>query len=204
MTTNVTGSPVGAPVPFRVVVLSGPSGAGKTTIVERLINQSPVRLVKSVSATTRQPRVGEVEGQAYYFLTREEFALRQQRQEFLETAEVFGAGHWYGTLRSEVDRARQLQGWSFLEIDVEGATKVMEIYPDAISIFLQPPSLEVLEARLRARRTDSEEVIERRLKQVAVEIGAAARYRYHVVNDQLDRAVAELVGILQQELLTAR
>lgn len=186
-------------VPFRVVILSGPSGAGKTTIVERMIRESPVPLIKSISATTRAPRTGEVHGEAYYFFTPEEFSRRQAAGEFLETAEVFGVGHWYGTLRSEVDRAQAAGGWSLLEIDVEGALRVMELYPDAVTIFLKPPSLEVLEQRLRSRNTDAEDVIQRRLEKARDELRFVDRYRYQVVNLDLDEAVAEIVAILSQE-----
>lgn len=183
---------------FQVVVLSGPSGSGKTTIVERLIQDAPVKLIKSVSATTRAPRKGEVEGEAYYFLSPEEFAARQERGEFLETAEVFGAGYWYGTLKSELERAKALGGWSFLEIDVQGALRIMEQYPEAITIFLEPPSLEVCEQRLRARGTETEEVIQRRLRKVTEELQQSDRYRYRVVNDELDQALAEIRGILKE------
>lgn len=185
--------------PFRVVVISGPSGAGKTTLVERVIRESPVTLIKSISATTRPARVGEVDGDAYYFLSPQEFAERKSRGEFLETAEVFGAGHWYGTLRSEVDRAKSAGGWSLLEIDVEGALHVMELYSDAVTIFLQPPSLETLEQRLRARKTDSEAVIQRRLEKSREELRFVDRYRYQVVNDTLDHAVRDVVEILAKE-----
>ncbi len=186
------------PETFRVVVLSGPSGSGKTTIVERLLREAPMRLVKSVSATTRSPRVGEVDGDAYYFLTLEEFQARRLRDEFLETAEVY-QGLWYGTLKSEIDRARQLGGWSFLEIDVQGALRVMELYPEAITIFLAPPSMEVCEQRLRDRGTESEEILQRRLKKVAEELSYANRYKSTVVNDELDRAVAEILLLLQSQ-----
>jgi guanylate kinase len=181
---------------FRVVVLSGPSGSGKTTIVDRLLDCAPVKLVKSVSATTRQPRTGEIHGEAYYFLSTEEFVERRARGEFLETAEVY-AGLWYGTLKSEVERARGLGGWSFLEIDVQGALHVMELYPDAVTIFLQPPSMEVCEQRLRARGTETEEIIQRRLRKVKEELSYAPRYKYQVVNDELNRAVAEIAQILE-------
>lgn len=184
---------------FRVVILSGPSGAGKTTIVERMIRESPVRLIKSISATTRSPRIGEVHGEAYYFFSRDEFAQRQAAGEFLETAEVFGVGHWYGTLRSEVDRANAAGGWSLLEIDVEGALHVMELYPDAVTIFLKPPSLDVLEQRLRARNTDAEDIIQRRLEKARDELQFVERYRYQVVNHDLNQAVAEIVKILDAE-----
>lgn len=187
---------------FRVVVLSGPSGSGKTTIVERLLREAPVRLVKSVSATTRAPRAGEVHGDAYYFLKLDEFGAKRQRGEFLETAEVY-QGLWYGTLKSEIDRARQLGGWAFLEIDVEGALRVMELYPEAITIFVAPPSMEVCEQRLRDRGTETEEILQRRLRKVAEELSYANRYKYRVVNDNLDRAVAEIAALLQSQQNTA-
>lgn len=191
------------PMPFRVVVISGPSGAGKTTLVERVVREAPVKLVKSISATTRPPRAGEVDGDAYYFLSAEEFGRRQRQGEFLETAEVFGVGHWYGTLKSEVDRARTLEGWSLLEIDVQGALRVMELYPDAVTIFLQPPSLEILEQRLRSRQTDAEGVIQRRLEKAREELKSASRYRFQVTNEVLDRAVKDVVDILSQEFHAA-
>lgn len=185
---------------FQVVVLSGPSGSGKTTVVERLIREAPVKLVKCVSATTRPPRAGEVHGDAYYFLTPEDFATRRTHDEFLEMAEVFGAGYWYGTLKSEIDRARQLAGWAFLEIDVQGALRVMEIYPDSLTIFLEPPSLEVCEQRLRSRGTDTEATIQKRLRKVHEELLLADRYRHRVVNDELDRTVETICHILAKQL----
>lgn len=188
---------------FRVVVLSGPSGSGKTTVVERLLDAAPLRLVKSISATTRAPRNGEVEGESYYFLSPQEFAERKSRGEFLETAEVFGAGYWYGTLKSEVDRAQQLGGWSFLEIDVQGALRVMELYPDVVTIFLHPPSMEECERRLRSRASESEEAVQKRLRQVQEEIGQSGRYRYQVINDRLDDTIAEISRILRREAGTA-
>lgn len=188
---------------FRVVVLSGPSGSGKTTVVERLLEAAPLRLVKSISATTRAPRNGEVDGESYYFLSPQEFAERKAREEFLETAEVFGAGYWYGTLKSEVDRAQRMGGWSFLEIDVQGALRVMELYPDAVTIFLHPPSMEECERRLRSRASESEEAVQKRLRQVQEEIGQSGRYRYQVINDRLDDTIAEISRILRREAGTA-
>ena len=184
--------------PFRVVVLSGPSGSGKTTIVERLIRQASVKLIKCVSATTRPPRVGETHADSYYFLTPEDFAARRIAGEFLETAEVFGAGYWYGTLKSELERARHENGWAFLEIDVQGALRVMEEYPDAVTIFLEPPSIEACEQRLRTRATDSEETIQRRLKKVHDELKLADRYKYRVVNDELEHAIGQINAILTE------
>lgn len=186
---------------FQILVLSGPSGSGKTTVVDRLIGESPVKLVKAISATTRPQRKGEVDGVAYYFLTADEFSRRKNQNEFLETAEVFGAGYWYGTLKSEIQRAKDEGGWAFLEIDVEGALKVMEIYPSALTIFLMPPSLEVCEQRLRSRATDSEETIQRRLRKVHEELALADRYCYQVINDELERAVMEINTIVAKHAI---
>ena len=184
---------------FRVVVISGPSGSGKTTIVSRLLAESPVPLVKSISATTRPPRAGEVNGREYHFLSPEEFAARRDRGEFLEYAEVHGRGCWYGTLRSEIERARAAGAWSLLEIDVQGAMNVVEQYQDAVTIFLTTPSDDVYERRLRARGTEPEEVIQRRLQTARDELKMAPRYRYRIENSDLNRAVREISEILRNE-----
>lgn len=181
---------------MQFVVLSGPSGSGKTTIVERLLELSPVKLVKSVSATTRPPRKNEKEGENYYFLSHEEFAARRRRGEFLECAEVHATGNWYGTLKAEVERARHAGGWALLEIDVQGAMTVLEKYPQALTIFLTTSSEADYEARLKSRGTDSEEVIRQRLETCRDELKYAPRYRHRVVNDNLDRAVREIVQII--------
>ena len=183
----------------RVLILSGPSGSGKTTIVNRLIDEAPVKLMKSVSATTRKPRPQEVDGEDYYFLTDEDFRNRLAGNEFLEFAEVFASGFLYGTLRSEVERAWAEKAWAFLEIDVEGALNVMQQYPDAVTIFLKTPSAEEFERRLRSRGTENEEVIRKRLATAASELQFADRYRHIVVNDQLERATGEICEILKSE-----
>lgn len=184
--------------PVQVVVLSGPSGSGKTTIVHRLLRESPVPLMMSVSATTRPRREGEVDGRDYYFLTPEEFQRRRRDNEFLECAEVHRSGYWYGTLRSELERARRRGAWALLEIDVEGALNVMRVYPDALTIFLTTPSEEEYERRLRQRGTESDEVIRRRLQTARNELQSAGSYKYRVVNDDLDRAVREICHIIAQ------
>jgi guanylate kinase len=189
-------APSSTPVSHRIVVLSGPSGSGKTTIVNRLLAESPVPLVMSVSATTRPPRKGEVDGEDYYFLTPEEFERRRQAGDFLECAEVHRSGYWYGTLWSELQRAERLGAWSLLEVDVQGARNVMQRYPDALTIFLETPSIDEYERRLRARGTESEAVIARRLQTAQEELNLSHAYRYRVVNDHLDRAVAEICGVL--------
>lgn len=184
-------------IPDQIVVLSGPSGSGKTTLVERLLANSPIPLMKCVSATTRPQRPGEVEGEAYYFLAPERFEELRQADAFLEYAEVYQSGYWYGTLMSEVTRARSQQAWAFLEIDVHGALNVTRLFPDAVTIFLKMPSHAELERRLRGRQTESEEVIQRRLATAREELQYADQYQHQVVNDDLDRAVAEIHQILK-------
>ena len=181
---------------LQVVVLSGPSGSGKSTIVNRLVTESPVKLVKMISATTRPKRKNETDGEDYYFLTSDEFSKIRSNGGFVECEEVHSSGFWYGTLHSELHRASKEGGWAFLEIDVKGALSVMEQYPGAITIFLETPSEEVFEQRLRARGTESEDVIQRRLRTAREELKFADRYRYQVCNDDLDRAVGEIIEIL--------
>ena len=183
----------------RIVVLSGPSGSGKSTLVRLLVDRAPVKLVMSISATTRPPRPNEVNGRDYWFLTDAEFRNRLAEGQFLEHAEVFSSGFLYGTLSSEMDRAWSQGGWAFLEIDVQGAMKVMQQYPNAVTIFLSTPSPGEFERRLRARGTESEEVIQRRLATAEKELQMADRYKYVVVNDQLETAVSEICEILKAE-----
>jgi guanylate kinase len=181
---------------MQFVVISGPSGSGKTTIVARLLETSNVKLVKSVSATTRQPRKGEIDGENYYFLTPDEFARRREKGEFLECAEVHQSGNWYGTLRSEVERAQRLGGWALLEIDVQGALQITRKYSQALTLFLRTSSEAEYEKRLRGRGTDAEEIIQRRLANARKELEYAPEYCYQVVNDDLERAVGEIVNII--------
>lgn len=182
----------------RVAVLSGPSGSGKTTIVERLLSDSQIQIEMAVSATTRPPREGEIHGKHYYFLSSEDFQSRRESGDFVECAEVHRSGFWYGTLKTEVERIQQAGSWVLLEIDVEGALKVMQMYPQALSFFLQTPSSDEYEKRLRSRGTESEEVIQRRLRTAAEELKSASAYRYRIINDDLDRAVGEICGVLEE------
>lgn len=182
---------------LRIVVLSGPSGTGKSTIVNRLATQDEVKLIKAISATTRAPRNQERPGEDYYFLSKEEFLRRRDANELVECFEVHGSGNWYGTLRSEVQRAQASGGWAMLEIDVQGAMHVLAQYPEAVTIFIRTASETEFEQRLRARGTESEEVIQRRLQTARSELEMADRYRYQVINDDLDRATAEIVQILK-------
>jgi guanylate kinase len=183
----------------RLVVVSGPSGAGKTTVMKRVFEQSGVPLVQSVSATTRPPRPGERDGVDYHFLTTEEFLSRQKRGDFLECFQVFGRGHWYGTLQSEVTTGLEAGKWVVLEIDVQGARAATAEYTDAVTIFIQPSSAAELERRLRRRATETEEALARRLERARWELTQAPGYRYIVINDDLDRAVEEICEILNRE-----
>jgi guanylate kinase len=182
--------------PGRVVVVSGPSGVGKSTVVERLLECPPVPLVRSVSATTRAPRPGEVDGVDYYFLGLEEFQRRRVAGEFLECLAVFGRDEWYGTLKSEVLPRLAAGQWVLLAIDVEGARQVVKDYPDTVTIFLRAGSFEELERRLRGRKTETDESVTQRLGEARRELAAADAYDYQVVNDDVDRAVREIHDIL--------
>ena len=180
----------------KLVVISGPSGAGKTTVLKRVLGGCPLPLSLSVSATTRSPRPGEIDGKDYHFLSPEKFALRREAGEFLECFEVFSRGHWYGTLASEVTSSLKAGKWVVLEIDVQGAMAVLDQYPEAITIFVQLRSLEELEQRLRGRGTETEDKIARRLEVARRELELADRYRHRVINDELDQSVAEVCDIL--------
>jgi guanylate kinase len=178
----------------RLIVISGPSGAGKSTVVDAVLAASPLPIVLSVSATTRKPRKGEVEGEDYYFLTPEQFAARQARGDFLECKEY--AGNWYGTLQSQVAAGLAEGKWVLLEIDVEGTMAVLQKHPEALTIFVHSGSVEELERRLRARGTESEEALARRLATAKRELAQKDRYRYQVINLDVPTAVNEVIEIM--------
>lgn len=183
-----------SPLTPKLFVISGPSGAGKGTLVARVRSEYP-SLGLTVSATTRSPREGEIEGESYYFLSQEEFSRLVDAGAFVEWAHVHG--NCYGTLVSEVE-SKLSQGTSLiLEIDVQGALQVKKRFPDAVLIFIKPPSLAVLRARLSGRGTESPETIELRLSNARSELALAERYDEVVVNDDLDSAVAELLDIIR-------
>lgn len=183
----------------RLVVVSGPSGAGKTTVLRRVLRSCRVPLAASVSATTRPPRPGETDGLDYHFLTPEEFDRRRRNGDFIECFQVFEEDDWYGTLRSEVNAGLGAGKWVVLNIDVHGAMAVMEQFPDAITIFVRPSSLEELDRRLHGRGTESNDIIRRRLQTAKKELELADRYRYQVINDDVDLAVEQIDTILTQQ-----
>lgn len=182
----------------QLVIISGPSGAGKSTVVRQLLEKCDLPLKLSVSATTRPPRPGETDGCHYHFLSQTEFARRREAGEFLEYMEVFGRGDWYGTLRSEVDHGLAGGCWVILEIDVQGALRVLEERADSVTIFLHPGSMEELERRLRARATDPEAAIQRRLQVARHEMQFLPKYRFEVINRTIDQAVQDICDILKR------
>jgi guanylate kinase len=176
-----------------IIIVSGPSGSGKSTLVERL--RGLPGTIFSISCTTRPPRAAESPGKCYDFITDAEFQKRVANKEFLEYAQVFGK-HWYGTPRKWVDQARR-QGLNLiLEIDVQGAGQVKKQIPDALAVFIVPPSRQSVEQRLRARGQDSEEAIGRRLEKARQEMSCWTQYDFVVVNDDLDRASDDLRSIV--------
>jgi guanylate kinase len=177
----------------KLIVITGPSGVGKGTLVRLLTNKYP-EIYLSISATTRRPRPGEDEGKAYFFMTRHQFEEMIANNELLEWAEY--TGNYYGTPRQKV-QAQIAQGkLVLLEIEVVGAEQVKQIFPDAVRIFILPPNLQTLEKRLKNRGTDSEEVITKRLERAINEIVLSKNFEYELINDQLDKTLAEIEAII--------
>lgn len=181
----------------KIIILSAPSGTGKSTIISRLMDYQDLKLGFSISATSRAPRGEEKDGREYYFLTSEEFHKRVENGEFVEWEEVY-AGTCYGTLVSEVERVTGSGRNLIMDIDVKGALNVKKRYgKDALSIFILPPSVEELERRLRARSTDSEESIARRLDKAEYEMGFSDKFDRRVVNDSLDSCCSEVKKLIE-------
>jgi guanylate kinase len=177
----------------RVIVITGPSGVGKGTLIRGLLERVPdLRL--SVSATTRRPRPGEVDGVDYHFLSPEEFKAKVAADQFIEHAEY--SGNRYGTLRSEVQRSLDEDTAVVLEIEVQGARQVRQALPDAVPVFIAPPSLDALRTRLVGRGTDTAEQVRARLDTAERELEARSEFPHVVVNDRLEEATEELARIV--------
>lgn len=180
----------------KAILFSAPSGSGKTTIIKRLLQYFDC-FEFSISATSRKPREGERDGIDYYFLSPEDFERRVQAGDFLEWEEVY-AGTRYGTLKSEIDRIAKRGKVVIFDVDVNGGLNIKRFFGDsAMAIFVMPPSIEVLEQRLRQRGTESEESIQKRLGRSARELDEASRFDKTIVNDDLDRAVAETKAVIE-------
>ena len=179
-----------------VIIVSAPSGSGKTTIIKHLLEKMP-GVKRSISYTTRPPREGEKQQEDYIFLSREEFEKRIEKGELLEWEENFG--HYYGTSKAQLDEAIEKKEDLILSIDVKGARKVREKIPESISIFVMPPSVEELRSRLEGRNTDQETDVSQRLKESEREIASSDEYDYVIVNVEIDKAVEELYSIIEKE-----
>ncbi len=179
-----------------LIVLSGPSGCGKGTVLKRVLEKSPNTVI-SVSATTRLPREGEMEGKHYFFCTRAEFEQKSAEDACLEYAE--DSGNYYGTPKAWVEEHRDMGQNVVLEIEVQGGKQIIERCPDAVSVFLTSPSMEELERRLRGRGTETEEKIRARLERAVWELTQVDAYRYLIVNDEVEKAADRLIDIIELE-----
>ena len=180
------------------IILSAPSGGGKTTIARELLRRR-ADVGYSVSCTTRAPRPGEEEGRDYYFLSTEEFARRRARGDFAESAEVHG--RFYGTLRAEVERVLASGRHVLMDIDVHGAAQFAAAFPASVLVFLLPPSAAVLRSRLVGRMTEDGETLRRRLRTSRAEIEAVGSYEYVIVNDDLERALRDVSAVIDAEVV---
>jgi guanylate kinase len=184
----------------KVFVITGPSGVGKGTLIRALFDRIPA-LELSVSATTRPPRPGEQDGVAYHFLSHKQFSEGVDEGEFVEHAEY--SGNCYGTLRSELESRVSAGVPVVLEIEVQGARQVREKMPEAVQVFIAPPSRETLRTRLIGRGTDTPDQVQRRLQTADAELAAQPEFSHVVVNDRLEDAIQELVSVVQAELAAA-
>jgi guanylate kinase len=184
------------PAHCKVIILTAPSGSGKTTLVKELLKRYD-KLEFSISACTRSPRPGEVDGVDYYFLDAESFKTKIEKNEFVEWEMVY-EGKYYGTLKSEMERIWQLDKYPLIDIDVQGALNVKTFFPEnSLSLFIQPPSVQVLKERLEKRGTETPDAIQERLNKSVKELEYANRFDKIIINDHLDTAVQNTVQIIE-------
>lgn len=181
----------------KLYVITGPSGVGKGTVLNKFFEKNKGDIIYSVSATTRKPREGEKDGVNYFFITKEEFEKEIENNEFLEWAKY--SDNYYGTKKEFVLNSLKNGVSVILEIEAQGAKKVMQEHPECVSIFIMPPNMEELEKRLRGRKTESEEMISKRLNVVKSELEEAKNYKYIVINDKVNNAYKQLQEIYEKE-----
>ena len=187
-------------MPGKLVILSGPSGAGKSTISKHLLNKQEFNLAFSVSACSRKKRDNEKDGEDYYFMTVDSFKSKIEENEFLEWEEVYPT-MYYGTLKSEVEKLRSFGKNVIFDVDVMGGMNIKRKYKeDAISIFIRPPSVEILEERLKARNTETPEHISRRVRKAKMEMAYASKFDHQLLNENLDEAMKEAERLVDQFL----
>lgn len=188
-----------SPLQHKLIIIAAPSGAGKTSIVKHLLATLPDQLGFSVSCATRAPRAGETHGSDYYFITPQEFTRRVEAGEFAEWEMVY-EGKFYGTLHSELQRMWDQRQAPLLDIDVKGGLRIKEQYPQSLSLFIEPPSLEVLRERLAARGTETPDSLQMRLNKASEECSYRNQFDHIIVNDQLEKACKEAVSIVKDYL----
>lgn len=189
--------PVASP---KLIIIAAPSGAGKTSVTQHLLRSLPGELAFSVSCATRQPRAHETDGVDYYFITADDFRARIENDAFVEWEMVY-EGKYYGTLKSELDRIWQQQKAPLLDVDVQGGINIQQQYPTrSLSLFIEPPSIDELEKRLRARGTETEETLAARLNKAAYELSFKQQFDRVILNDSLERACAEAEAVVRDFL----
>lgn len=181
----------------KIFVVSAPSGAGKTTVVRNVLNKFP-EITFSISATTRGRRDFEVEGVDYFFMNEDEFKKKIDANEFVEWETFYG--YYYGTLKTFINSEIEKENSVLLEVDVKGAVKIKEVYPDAVMIFILPPSIEELQKRLIKRNTETEEDLQKRFERAKMEIDFQNHFQYKVINDDIEKAREKIYNILKSEL----
>jgi guanylate kinase len=186
----------------KIIIIAAPSGSGKTSVVRHLLKVMPERLAFSISAATRQPRNNEKDKVDYYFITAEEFKTRIERNEFVEWEMVY-EGKYYGTLKSEIYRIWEQEKAPLLDVDVKGGIHVQQQYPyQSLSLFIEPPSIDELERRLRARGTETAESLRARIDKASYELSFKTQFDHIIINDLLERACAEAETLVRKFLDT--
>lgn len=180
----------------KLIVISAPSGTGKTSVIKEILKKNSDKLIFSVSATTREKRANEIDGVDYYFLSEEEFKKKIENDEFIEWERIYD--YYYGTPKSEIERATKENKHILFELDVNGSLKLKKLYPEAHLIFIVPPSIEELENRLMKRNTETPETFRKRIERAKMELEMAKFFDYKVTNYELDKAIEEVNNIIQK------